>query len=633
MKKIYFLLTLLVISFSVVAQIQKVKFGPSQKNVTENAAQKSAVMQAEFIGFRNTPSVDANWRPYLATRISKNPSKSDELLLQIKEEKNNMKFSSDNPGTEPAVEAASQSTTPVINRNFNGIDNAGMNQPLDNTIAISNAGFIVTCVNARVEIRDANGAFLYGQTLAGAINDPSLSSNLCDPKIFYDSGADRFIFFVQTCDGLAATSTIVVGFSITNDPTQGFYFYKLTGNPLNNNCWFDYPKIGVSTNELYISGNLFGSNGGPYNQSVLYQIPKAPGFAGGQLNWQFWSGITGNPFTLMPLSNGHQGNYGPGIYLVASNPVTQGSTNLNVYDLTNDMSAPDEQLVHYNVATTNYSTGGDAAQLGGTKLLRSGDSRMMDGFYLNGTMHFVFHSDIGGGYNGINYNRLDIATGVNTSSTFGLAGTYDYCYPAVASIASSATDKSVLISYSRSGATVYPDVRVVHCDNNMTWSNSAMVRAGDSHISYSWNTVATERWGDYSGMSRKHNESPVKIWCSGDYANAQNYWGQWIAELSTSGSTGIINENNAARSATKVYPNPVVETYKVEFDLMEQESIEISIIDLQGKIVKELYNGPAQKGLNVFTFNKANLSTGTYFLQVNSKSKSLRNEKIIIANQ
>jgi hypothetical protein len=631
MKKLYLLLCSLAIPFAGYSQIQKINFPASQKIATENAAQKSPEFIAEYIGFRNTTSVDANWRPYLSSKISKNPSKADENLLKIKEEKNKLKFSAVDASEGIPDNNRASVANPVINRNFIGIDNGGTNQPLDNTIAVSNGGYVVTCVNSRIEIKDVNGNFLYGQTLVGFINDFSLSTNLCDPKIIYDSGEDRFIFFVQTCDGLAANSNIVVGFSVSNNPTAGFHFYKITGNPLNNNCWFDYPKIGVSTNEVYISGNLFGNNGGPYNQSVLYQIPKAGGLTGGSLPWQFWSGITGSPFTITPLSNGQQGNYGPGIYLVASDPVTNGSTNLNVYDLTNDMSAADEQLVHYNVPTTNYSTGGDAAQLGGTKFLKSGDSRMMDGFYLNGIMHFVFHSDIGNGYNGINYNRLDITTGVNTSKTLGLPGIYDFCYPAIASISSAVNDKSVLISYSRSGSNIYPDIRVVSCDNNMNWSNSATVRAGDSHIAYSWNTATTERWGDYSGMSRKQNENPPKVWCSGDYANNQNYWGQWIAEISLTAATGIYSENS--QGFAKVAPNPVVETYLVTFSLKDSEKIKIDLLDIQGKLVKILYDGQAWKGINEFTFNKANLPDGQYFLRITANSTIIRNEKIIVQSK
>jgi hypothetical protein len=519
---------------------------------------------------------------------------------------------------------------PAIGRNFIGINNGGQNEPLDNTIAISNAGLIVTCVNAMVVYTDVNGTYIYGQTLHNFINDTSLSTNLCDPKVIYDSGTDHFIFFAQTYDGLAATSKIVVGFSLTNNPSNGWYFYKLSGNPLNNNCWFDYPKIAVSTNELYVTGNLFGDNKGPFNQAILFQIQKTNCFTGGAMTSQVWSNIAGAPSTLLPASYGQQGTYGPGIFLVSTASATTGSTNINLYDLTNDMSSGTAQLNYYSVATTNYSTAAHAQQLGGTKLLNSSDSRTLDGFYLNGVIHFVFHSDIGSGWNGINYNRLTVSTTTNISSTFGVAGSFHYCFPCVASIASTVTDKSVIISFSRSGPSIYPEIRVINCDDNMIWSNSTLVKGGDSYVSYSWNPATTERWGDYSGISRKQNENPPRVWVSGDYGNAQNYWRQWIAEIYNNSATAI-QENHASLANAKIYPNPIVSTYRVEFELTQEEIIQIQIFNVNGQLIKELFNGRSQKGANEFTFNKANLNAGVYFLNIKSGTKIIKNEKIIVS--
>lgn len=627
----YILLTtgLLLQSLHSLAQIEKVKIENTKNCLSANAATKSEELSAEFIGFRNTPGIDPKWQPNLSLKISRNESEDNALLEKIKQLQNQLKFQGASKAASAGSENGGAAGEPILGTNFNGIDNSGTNQPLDNTIAISNNGYILTCVNSKVEYRSSSGAVLYSQSLSNFINDVNLSTNLCDPKVLYDSGADRFIFFCQTCDGIASTSKIIVGFSLSNNPNSGFYFYKLTGNPLNDNSWFDYPKMAVTTNELIITGNLFGSNGGSFKQAVIYQIPKNPGFSGANLNFQFWTNISGTPFTLLPVSNGQQGNYGPGVYLVSTDAVTTGSTKINLYDLTNEMSAPNEQLMRYSITTPTYKTGGDAGQSGNSKLLNTGDCRALDGFYLNGIIHFVFHSDIGNGYNGINYNRLNVASGTNVSSTFGAAGSYDYCFPAVASAASTPNNKTVIISFSRSSVNSYPEIRAVSCDDNMNWSNSTSVKQGTSFISYSWSSTPTERWGDYSGICRKYNASPPEVWAAGDYANSQHYWGQWIAQLTVPPFIGI-KENTTDISQTTVYPNPVTDTYKLEFELKTRQTLQINLYDVQGKLIKELYNGLASQGVNVFTFNKANLSSGVYFLSITSNSHTLKNEKIII---
>ena len=82
----------------------------------------------------------------------------------------------------------------------------------------------------------------------------------------------------------------------------------------------------------------------------------------------------------------------------------------------------------------------------------------------------------------------------------------------------------------------------------------------------------------------------------------------------------------------KVFPNPVVETFTLEFSLNKNTPIAIDIVDVNGSIIKELYQGVAQQGDNVFSFNKANLSSGIYFLRIKNNANILKNEKIIITD-
>lgn len=166
---------------------------------------------------------------------------------------------------------------------------------------------------------------------------------------------------------------------------------------------------------------------------------------------------------------------------------------MQLYDLTDDMTASNEQLNYYSISTTAYSPAADAGQLGTTCLLDNGDCRMLSGFYLNGIVHFVFHSDIGNGWNGINYNRLTLSTSTNQSSVFGLSGTYDYSYPSLASYATTISDKSVMIGFGRSSSAIYPEVRVVNCDDAMNWSPSTLVKSSSTFVGN--NSQIDERWG------------------------------------------------------------------------------------------------------------------------------------------
>jgi len=590
------------------------------------SATKSAEFTLQRSGETNTTSADLKWLPILTNKCTPRVHQipGQEEIAQMKKEKTLLKQNQSLNKTANG-ENSELSVTPVMGTNFLGNTNNN-SSPMDNSMAISNGGWIVSVANTTIEFDDISGTNTYYNDIPTFFNDAGIT-NVCDPVVIYDSGSDRFIFFAQECAGNSSNSYLLICFSKTNNPNQGWWTYKLTGNPLNNNKWFDYPKLAVSNNELYISGNLFSNHpGGVFDQAVLYQIQKNNGYSGGSISWQYWSGITGSPFTLLPVSHGQSGNYGPGCYLVATIP--GGGTSVKMYDLTDDMTASNEQLNYYSVPTTAYAPAGDASQQGTSCVLDNGDCRTLSGFYLNGKIHFVFHSDKGSGWNGINYNRLDVSSKTNVSSTFGSVGVADYSYPSVVSYATNPSDASVMIGFGRSSSSMFPEIRVVNCDNGMNWSNSTFVKGSNNYVSYTSSTK--ERWGDYTGSCRKHNSTNPSVWINGMFGNSSNKWDTWVAEIHDN-EVGI-KENTNDKNQVKLYPNPVVETFNLEFTLENSMQIEIEVADASGKIVKQLYNGKAAMGVNTFSFNKANLSSGVYFIVVKNNTNTIKNEKIVINN-
>jgi len=606
--------------FFINAQTQKITIPTTTKIISQ--ATKSPEYTATSVAEIKPISVDLKWKPLLNNKCIKHHSKNDLELEQIKNQKMILKRNTKLKTTDTESSAAAPTVTPVVGSNFLGNINNG-SSPLDNSVAISNGGEIVSVANTTIEFYNTSGTMTFSNTIESFFSDPTIST-VCDPVVIYDSGSDRFIFFAQECSGASSNSNLLICFSQTNDPNSGWWNYKITGNPYNNNTWFDYPKLAVSTNELYITGNSF-DNSGAFQESILFQIEKNNGYTGGNINWQCWNGIP-NAFTLLPVSLGQQGNYGPGCYLIST--ASSGSSSINAYDLTDDMSASNEQLNQYSIPTTAYSPAGNGFQLGTTTELDNGDCRALSGFYLDGIIHFVFHSDYSGGYNGINYNRLDIVNGTNTSAMFGLSG-YEYSYPSVASFATTTTDKSVMIGFGRTGSSIYPEIRAVNCDNSMNWSPSTLVKAGLGYAALMG--VSPERWGDYTGMCRKHNNPDATVWMSSAFGTTSNYWDTWISEITgISIPTSIDNLSNS--NNFKLYPNPIYQEFKTEFEIEINSIISIDIYDMQGKLVKTLFSGSAFSGKNQFTFNKSNLEIGSYFITITSNNKTLKNEKIIIAN-
>ncbi len=537
------------------------------------------------------------------------------------------KIYSANPQTEEAS-FKTDAVVPEVGMNYEA-NWSVQSTPPDNTIAISNAGIVVTANNDGIEYYNSSGQMTYFDFWDDFFNDPQLTASLYDPKVLYDSGSDRFILIVLHGSS-AATTRVLVSFSQTNDPSGGWYVYQLTGNALNNGTWFDFPNIGVSNNELYVTGNLYDAND-DFDQSILYQIPKAPGYSGGQLNWQYWTNFGNLPytgFTLVPASFGQQGNYGPGIYLVSNR--SGGSNQVRLFDLTDDLSG-NPQLNSFSANLAPYTPAPDAEMLGTTDLLSTNDSRIMSAFYLDGVVHYVFHSDIGNGWSGINYNRLTVQSLTNQASTFGLSGSFDYAYPNLASFGTSQTDRSVMISFLRSSATIYPEFRVVNCDELFNWSNSTQIKSGETYIDFLSGTE--QRWGDYIGISRKHNAGQATVWVAGCYGadipgQGNNTYKTWVAEITGGATVGI--DDVGVPMETKIFPNPVYDMINIEFEVEVPEMTSISIIDVNGAVVKELYQDVPKQGLNRLRFNKDALSAGTYVISIQTESKEIKNEQVVV---
>ncbi|MCX6247547.1 MAG: T9SS type A sorting domain-containing protein [Bacteroidetes bacterium] len=624
MKKMkYLLLSLVLLATAAQAQYQKVKVDAESAKThrVDMSPKKSDIVTIKDVRQSNLNKNIPDWNQNLVGF-----AKIHELPENVQREidrKTQQKIKNLKTGY-PDESAGTVLGNPILGTNFAANVFSGLTPP-DNNMAISDGGYIVSVVNSTLEYYDMYGTQLYSSSFSSFFNDPDLSGMLYDPVVLYDSGSDRF-FMVILHGTTSATSKVVCCFSQTNNPNDGWWYYKLTGNVLSDGSWFDYPKIGVSNHEVYVTGNLFHDDD-TYNQSVLLQMTKAPGYVGGSLSYLYWSGITNSPFTMVPASYGLAGNYGPGIYLVSTYE-NGASSKIYLFDLTDDMTGS-PTINGYSVDVT-ITTAGNALQSGTSVVLNTDDTRVMDAFYLNGIVQFVFHSERSNNYNGINYNRLTVSPLSNWNINFGVDG-MDYCYPSIAAFGSSYSDKSALVTFSRSGSTIFPETRVVYFDDSGANSSSTLVKAGETYVDV-YQGGGVTRWGDYTGIATKTNSSPPEVWLSGSYGAAQageNALNSWIGQI-TWETTGVPGPVKQPAANAKVYPNPAYDMFSLEFSLDKSAMVEISVIDGAGRMVKLLMKDKANEGKNLFSFNKGALANGIYFLQVVSEKKIVANEKIVI---
>ncbi len=627
MKRILLSVMALGVYYVGMAQYGKVKIEATDKIVQGESWVAPQPLEGTFIGFRNPPSMDQTWQPVLY-QVSKNESEDNELLERIKEEKNRLKESG---ASQPPTGNKTTVTVspPVLGVNFAGVSNGGAYTPLDNTLAISDKDTIVAFVNSTIAYYTSTGTNTYSKDIYTMIGDVSITNALCDPKVIYDNVARRFIFYVQVCDQVAAHSQVILGFSKTNNPMNGWYIYKFTGNPLSNGDWWDYPKMAVSNDEVFVTGNLFKASTGLFDKSAVYQIQKTPCMAGATLTSANSQYFTTPEFSLLPVGYGQKGSYGPGIYLVSTGGAVSSSTTMKLMDITNNKASGTATLMTYDVSCAPYSVSGDALQQGTTTKLNTGDCRALDGFYLRGVIHFVFNIDISG-YCGISLNRVTVSSLGFTSSLYHNSGVSDYCYAAIASPSNDSNDKSVVVAYNESGSGMFPRTCAARTDQSGNWSAATVVKAGAGYAKYS-GTTTSERWGDYTGMAKKYGDPTGSVWMAGMYGNTTHTWSQWIAKLNPY-KVGV-NTVTEEEKTTKVFPNPIVDNYHVQFNLDERQEVTINITDMDGRTVVELYKGMTEAGENMFAFNKSSMTPGIYSLNIIGAKTNIKNEKIVIADK
>jgi Secretion system C-terminal sorting domain len=545
-----------------------------------------------------------------------------------------------------------RAANPIIDTSWKANVNVGT--PPDNSMAVNTKGQIVSMVNSNVIFYAANGANVYSKTMAFFFKANLVPgqltgtvTNQCDPKVMFDCDARRFVAFSMTCDGSSTTSRIMIAVSKEEDPTKGWFTYVYSGDPFQLGRWFDYPKIGVSADDIFVSGNMF-INGGGYDEANVWQIDKIACYAGNANPAAIVHyNLGGADFSITHVQQGLCSKPTSPHYMVASNAGASNSTKLSLYTVTGKANDANSPIVSHQQVTTNvsYSVPGFGVQPNTSVLLRIGDSRMQDAMIVDGVIHCAFHCDAGGGYAGIHYSRLT-KNGANwTCSSKRISATNkEYAYPAIsnfdnASNTTTGVNQSTIIGFLSSSSSDFPNMKSVVVDGAMAVSTPLLIKAGTDFVDYGLDTISsfvTTRWGDYIGMWRQHFNSVPTVWISGMYGDAAtsfNSWSNHIAKI-TNGPEWLALANNETELkpvSASVYPNPVQhQKFTMSIQAKQQEIVRIVLMNTNGQLIDELMQTTVHPGNNVFSFNTNSLANGTYLIQVKGTEGLQIRQQIIV---
>lgn len=537
-----------------------------------------------------------------------------------------------NPGA--IQQRGGNADAPELLRNFIG-NNTSTSTPMDNHLAISNDGQVISVCNTHIAVKDQEGDWLFAATLANFTSSLNISTFKFDPRIIYDPVADRFVLFMIAGNSSAATY-VLVGFSQSADATGDWNLYVIDGSPFDNGTWIDYPMIALSEDEIFLTANSVLDNE-PWEtgflETLIWQIDKAKGYAGEPLEIELWSeiGFGGKSIrNLHPVKYADQ-DYEDRMYFLSNRNFDVENDSIFILEIVGTQDDPNVSLeIDVQKADIPYGVPANGQMEEG--YLSTNDARILDGLYFEDQIQFVSNTtDMNTGLAAVYHGIIEnLTTTRDITAQVISGGTDDLGYPSIAYTGVDPTDRDAIILVSHSSATRFPGHSALYFNNDREYSELVTVKEGEAVIDMLNIPDGFERWGDYSGNQRVYNQ-PGVVWVSCSFGENGERNDTWVSELARPGLFSNVADRPQTNLEVKAYPNPAVHEVNVEFELPERFRIQIDLVDSDGRLVRRfLDDKPKHAGKMQFVFNTAPLKAGIYTLVVRRDEIVLSAEAIIV---
>ncbi|MBD0277325.1 MAG: hypothetical protein ICV81_05095 [Flavisolibacter sp.] len=428
------------------------------------------------------------------------------------------------------LSGAPAAAAPSTLTSFAGISDTGWFPP-DCTLAVG-PNHVLVSVNATVAIyAKTGGAAVITRTLTSWFSTVIANAKIFDPKALYDQHAGRWVLLAVALGPGATESYFLLSISKTADPTGPWWNYKIDatkdGTTATNN-WADYPSLGVDSQALYLTANMFRFDGA-FSYAKVRVVPKVGPYSGGILVFTDFVKLKNADgsmaFTVQPCHT-----FGaPGTeYLVNSvYPSNTGIQNkLSIWLLNNPTTAP--TLILKTITVSPYALPPDAVQKGGGTPLDSGDVRVLNAVFRGGSVWCAFttaHDYGAGNVAAIQWFQINAAAAsLIQQGIYGAQG-FHYFYPAVMPD----SNGNMTMVFCRSGSTQFASILYTGrkaTDPLGDLQPSALLKAGTANY-VQLDSLGRNRWGDYAGVGSDPADT-LKVWFYSGYTVAGNSWATHI---------------------------------------------------------------------------------------------------------
>ncbi len=615
---------------------------------------KSERQQIPLAGTVNLSEIKEDFAPVVNRLEMPHPNTNRAKLNELKVQAKRW-FDENRSGQSQKVQGAKTSSVevPSVIKDFKGNPYSGV--PCDNSMAISDEGLLLSVINSTIFVYDVEADEELALVSLGAFiqEEETISTRKYDPVVLYDHDKDRFaMVFLSGVEH--QESEIIVAFSASNDPSTNWFKYVLSGNPLDNDTWSDFPHIAVNEREFFIAVNTYfngSSNNSGYYESTLWQIGKQTAFLGLDLEADYYTGITFDDrpvYNLTPIGGAYQ-HYGDNMYILSNwgfdfpDDGIDGLKNdsILILQVTDDLWNDDREITIDVVRSDLEYFIPVLGMQPGSNTFDTNDAKVLGGFYHeeDDYIEFVLNSsdlhEGGTGFASIYHGVINnVTTEPECTGHMITHPELSLAFPNIAYTGNGPGDRQSIIGFNHSGDEDFPGCSAVMYQHG-EYSDVLMVKEGESYVNQIGGPL--ERWGDYSGIQRRFS-NPGEVWMSGYYGASgtplsPNRNETWIIGLqSTAEPVPVQIESSELEglSASRIFPNPAWEMAHYEFSVIEPMLVTFSVFDISGQLIKKVYHSRCETGKHSFSFNTAALAPGQYLLVGDGPAGKVLEEQFMV---
>jgi len=300
--------------------------------------------------------------------------------------------------------AATASVSSALLENFNGTSSndsrrTNFNQefePPDQGLCVGN-GYVLEPVNSAFRIFRTDGHSLVGPSNVNDLFDQGSTQFTSDPRCYYDPATNAWfatILFLsggENPDGKSSQLDIAVNSS--GNPENIWTQYEIDTTDAGGNgcpCFGDQPTLGIDQYNLYVSTNEFSILGPQFNGAQIFAFSKKDLVAGKPVHFAHFSNLTiagTAASSVQPAIS--SGAPSAEFFLSSLDPNGTTDNRLGVWAMTDRTALQHGKLPRLSstvITSETYGLPPAAAQKGATSTIDSGDDRMQQTQYINGTL-------------------------------------------------------------------------------------------------------------------------------------------------------------------------------------------------------------------------------------------------------